>query len=654
MGRFSTAWCVGVLLLGASTGVAESQSIFDRIKKAAEEAKKNGEQSQPPPAQPGQRRGAPPPAAPPSAVPPAVAGNLPRSSAKVEELVLVSSAGQQNLRFVISPKGGHAATVVLRGSRMVVMHDGVDGPRFDEIVGDTGGLNFSPDGTRLGYVGREGTSYVYVVDGKELLRIPAATHPHLKNASQVNDYPHFTANSRHVFFNMYTEPMPGTTNGFNQFVYDGVPGPQSYSEPTPAFDAGGDHHAYMVENLQKRGTYALVADGKLSVSGGGDPQWTADGLHLITRRLITGSNATEVLVDGKPVMRALQPVITTTPVGSGFVAMVSQGNPGSGIQFLTVGTQRVAGTDCPWTPGYSGVTFSADGKHWAAVCQASPTSRWVVVDGKKGQEYQTIAGLGFLPDGRLAYAGGVRGQLFMVVGDQEANGFTSLLGPEPDPALGRGDFFLGVVSSRPGVLTGAHVGYVGVANVGGVNSVVVDGKVTQRPGANNLGLSPDGSRYAFTFGQTASGRSLNIDGTDVPGASLDFQRAPLTGSLRGQFVFSPDSKHIAYFGRQANGAAGLFVDGKFLALAFNQPMNLTFTSDSRHVIWMDRPGGSAQVLYVDGRPAVQMVSSGLVSMAGTWEAGSDGTLLVIGQDGDSLKRYTITPAADTSVDTFGR
>lgn len=57
---------------------------------------------------------------------------------------------------------------------------------------------------------------------------------------------------------------------------------------------------------------------------------------------------------------------------------------------------------------------------------------------------------------------------------------------------------------------------------------------------------------------------------------------------------------------------------------------------------------------MDGRPAVQMVSSGLVSTAGTWEAGSDGTLLVIGQDGDSLKRYTITPGADTSIDTFGR
>jgi hypothetical protein len=44
--------------------------------------------------------------------------------------------------------------VVLRGSRIVVVHDGVDGPRFDAIVGESEGLVFSPDGSRLAYLGR--------------------------------------------------------------------------------------------------------------------------------------------------------------------------------------------------------------------------------------------------------------------------------------------------------------------------------------------------------------------------------------------------------------------------------------------------------------------------------------------------------------------
>jgi hypothetical protein len=121
--------------------------------------------------------------------------------------------------------------------------------------------------------------------------------------------------------------------------------------------------------------------------------------------------------------------------------------------------------------------------------------------------------------------------------------------------------------------------------------------------------------------------------------------------MRGQFVFSPDSKHIAYFGRQANGATGVIVDGKFTALAVNYPMNLTFTSDSRHLIWMDRPAGNAQVVYVDGRPAAQMDSSGtLHTLPGTWEPSGEGTLTLVGQAGDSLKRFQITPAADTSID----
>jgi hypothetical protein len=40
--------------------------------------------------------------------------------------------------------------------------------------------------------------------------------------------------------------------------------------------------------------------------------------------------------------------------------------------------------------------------------------------------------------------------------------------------------------------------------------------------------------------------------------------------------------------------------------------------------------------------------------AGTWEMGADGTLTVVAQAGDAIKRFRITPGVDTSVDTIGK
>ena len=109
--------------------------------------------------------------------------------------------------------GGSAAAVVLRGSRTVVVHDGVDGPRFDAILGESSGLVFSPDGSRLAYVGRQGAEFVFMADGKELLRVPAARHPRL-GSNSAESIPQFTDNGRHVYFPLYTEPVPGTTSGY--------------------------------------------------------------------------------------------------------------------------------------------------------------------------------------------------------------------------------------------------------------------------------------------------------------------------------------------------------------------------------------------------------------------------------------------------------
>ncbi len=67
------------------------------------------------------------------------------------------------------------AGVVLRGSRQVLVHDGVDGPRFDQVLNlssQAGGgkVAWSDDGAHYAYHGKLGQEYVIVVDGKEVSR----------------------------------------------------------------------------------------------------------------------------------------------------------------------------------------------------------------------------------------------------------------------------------------------------------------------------------------------------------------------------------------------------------------------------------------------------------------------------------------------------
>ena len=670
--RFTPFVIASVLISGQA---AAGQGVLDRLKRAAEEAAKKAEDARKAadakqaaeeaarrekekttPAVPG---GGNPNANSPNAATPAQPGgrggsagpsSVPASSAKVEELSLASG---QKLNFVVGPKGGHAAAVVLRGSRTVVVHDGVDGPRFDAIIGESEGLVFSPDGSRLAYLGRQGTDYVFMADGKELLRVPAAAHPRIDphNSPSIQ----FTDNSRHVYFQLYTEAPGGSTgNGAHRLFVDGVPGPESFSPVTPVFAAGGDHHTYLVESRQKRGTYGLVVDGKPTPIAGEDPQMTADGLHVFTKRVVPGG-AVEVLLDGKPIMKAQAPRIYTTPVGSGFMTIVSQGPRGSGIEFLTMGTQRIAGTDCPSNSGYSNIAFSPDAKHWAAACQASPSSHWIVADGKKGQEYQGLLPVGFDAAGRFVYGANMRNQTFLVVGDQESEAYGPMLTAINDAFLA--DYKPPVGFNPvppPAVIAGNHIAFTAQAG-GTMRTVVVDGKSLQRDGAGAVTFSADGSHFAFTFGRQP--RTVNVDGKDLPGSAMLFQQAAVNrrNRPRVEFTLSPDGRHVAYFETQPNNSTALHLDGK-LAVVFPgaNPENLTFTPDSRHLFWLAN-SSSGQTVYLDGRPAARFDFNQLMQLApGTWEMGADGTLTVVAQSGDAIKRFRITPGSDTGLDTIGK
>jgi len=80
--------------------------------------------------------------------------------------------------------------------------------------------------------------------------------------------------------------------------------------------------------------------------------------------------------------------------------------------------------------------------------------------------------------------------------------------------------------------------------------------------------------------------------------------------------------------------------------------NLTFSQDSNHLFWNVWSGARFRA-YVDGKPVVQGVPTnpGGFDRVALQEAGSNG-LLTLDQDGEGLKRISVTPAPDSSLATM--
>src|SRR5262249_41368595 len=130
--------------------------------------------------------------------------------------------------------------------------------------------------------------------------------------------------------------------------------------------------------------------------------YTGDSTHLFAKAEVTGAVA--LLVDGKEFLKAQNAQLYAAPVGNAFITVVSQGGQTrGGSQFLVIGTQKVPGSDCLGAGGISQVHWSADGKHYAAKCQATDTSYWIMADGKKGLEYQTVSDVWFTAAGKPVY-----------------------------------------------------------------------------------------------------------------------------------------------------------------------------------------------------------------------------------------------------------
>ena len=559
---------------------------------------------------------------------------------KVEQKLLAPYQPQST--FFMSPKGVHVATIDASGSRPALIYDGVTGPKFDEILHvDSSSVNyvvFSPDGTRYAYCARSGSEFVVIVDGKEVGRSPETDMGRIGPESCKLG---FTADSKHYFY--FTTSITSMSNGggYVRFVFDGkssVPTAPSDGNPFPiAFSPDGNHYAHICNDPARQKPWTLIVDGKPAGYQGGAPQWTADSKHIYSQvnfnSPATHSNGVDLLLDGKPIVRAQGLRFFVAPAGDLMVAVINAPAP-SHAQFLSVGTKRVPGSDLE-LGNISDVVFSPDGKHYAAKYQDANNRYYVFSDGKRGQDYQFIDGVQFTHDSsQLVYHAMANNRQFLIVGGQESKGFSNVVTPVFAPA-------------------GGHVGALIANSMDGV-FYLLDVKATavNARGLDKFTFSPDGAHFAFLEFDSGMGRHLAIDGVLLQGSNL-FQNniAP-----PGELAFSPDWKHYAHVAVPPNPnqqARGIFTDGKFITESPDgNSSNLTFTPDGQHLFWAHQTGDNLMIymdgkLVTSGRPAVN------TSSPGWWEMTSDGTLLCLLQNNDGISRITITPPGGANSASSG-
>jgi WD40 repeat protein len=271
--------------------------------------------------------------------------------------------------------------------------------------------------------------------------------------------------------------------------------------------------------------------------------------------------------------------------------------------------------------GLSHITISPDGKRVAYVAKAGKKCV-VVVDGKKGEEYDSCLRVAFSPDGkRTAYVATKGKKAFVVVDGVKGKEYLTVGQPVFSPdgktvaynASSAPDRRLVVVNSaesqkydfdrRGGTQLqaggfsfpfyfspdGKRVAYA--AKRDGKQFIVVDGKEGKKHGSvGKITFSPDGRRIAYLSipgnieEAMLKGRwSVVIDG--VQGKEYAYIAAP---------VFSPDSKRMAYVAvgglPTAPKSRGVVVDGVEYGKKYDAVSVPMFSPDSKQLIYSARRG----------------------------------------------------------------
>ena len=598
---------------------------------------------------------------------------------KVDEQIVAPVI--QDAKYVVSEQGGHLAAVGRKGSRMMVVVDGVAGPKVDAVItpvtiwvdprpiqalGAASGqqeyqpkpVTFSKDGNHYAYVARVGQEWVLYKDNAEVLRLAAAgmvggvagvgamegnTDIRLQFAG--DDGKHlFFAKSGFAGYELWVDgqKQPG-------YYGSGGSGDESID---PVITPDGEHFVYAARmGTRSDDKRALIIDGKEAGWIAERLQYTYDYKHLVG--VANDKDGSHLIIDGKSLaaFKGINAVYLTKSGAGQIVVSMRHDMPNGNInQVLWVNGKPIPATLCE---SIKQVFFSPDGKHYAAQCGRSG-AEWMVIDGKKGQEYQFIeaeaanvtTGPKYSPDSsKLVYVANASGKKFLVTNEDESDAYDGV------------NFFFSP--------QGKHFVVAGMQNQAYL--LTIDGKKIELPpraavALDSFTFSPDESRYAFTAGGGPNGGGMvYLDGKETGVACT------------GAFCFSPDAKHLAIVGgRPAEGKNGLFLDGTLIFPIVQMMTYVAFSPDSQHLFWMNtepvkNPTTDAFefVTYVDGKPVAHH-DRGAASQAILFPHGfgnnrklppafaptNDGALTLLTPSPDGVKRIKATPGADTNLNTI--
>jgi hypothetical protein len=618
------------------------------------------------------------------------------------------------VKYAVSPHALHLAAATLRGSRHVMLIDGVPGPKFDELVWVKGEqfqaftqmthhqakdgtmdvfnapIAFSDDGIRFAYVGRQGNEFVIMVDGKEFAR-GAYTSSAIESLS-------FTPGGKHL---RYIEELKTAEGTKRRLVVDGQKGSPTSNLRASSISWSGDseHHAYIIQSYEHG--YHLVVDGhedppELDLARKGaqfgwkyQPVFTGDSAHLITIRYVDRPDPRpkkpyekekknisvpavfldKTLIVEAPVSLARQQYkliadpeeVSVAPAGQNFLSVFDIGGSSYGLFFNDRAVAEARRIDS--------IAWSQDGKRYAAECNTDHESEFMVIDGKKEPDYRRVSPLrnpeywgpsrAFTADSSKSVYSAATDRAFLVVENEESDGYAQI----NDLTLSK---------------QGAHIGFIAADN-DRKQLLVVDGKALEpRSTLRDITFTPNGSHYAALSGEDNKARKLMVDGIEQPqtyGSDLALYSFSSDAGRSRHIAFSDDGLHFVYVsqlaptGQDSKPHRAVCLDGKGEIPCGGALINPFFTPDNRHLVWIawDGYNVTSYSIYVDGKEAAHFESppipyglGGVTAKVGDFFArspdaaqmGSDGTLTLIAPVDNVIKKIRVIPSSETSLATF--
>jgi DNA-binding beta-propeller fold protein YncE len=568
----------------------------------------------------------------------------------------------EDARYYFSPEGSRVAVVMNRGSRHVVVVDGQEGPRFDGILSDAidhtngsemvgrGALGrtgknevlFSRDGKHFAYAAVDGADTVVIHDGKEVFRTKTSLYA---VGGMSKRGLNFSPTGKRLYF--LTSANSEGNPGIDRLVIDGKAGePFNYDLHNFRIMFNGDdsHYAYVVMAVTANGkqTPSLIVNGKVQSGFGESPQFVGDGKNWVAIARGEGGKDS-LLADGKVKFSpggAIHKVLTAKQGDT--VAVIYQSGPAQQDRKLWLDGKTIETANQVFD-----VWLSENGKHWAALCGSSSPGdpKWMVIDGRKGANYQQIDVTSgswtprFAADGkRFVYIAFNAGKRFVVVNEEESDGFTQI----PVPSLSADGQKLAIAHLDSVVIDGKRINAIGADKF-------------QRVRTDSLEISPDGRHVAYVADVQGKGACLIADGV----VYADFQiNAAAMGPGRnkaGYFVMNPKTGAPVFPSQNKKTRQRGLWEGTTLLYELKQgdvsPDRVLVTKDgtvvSRYVERVQPASGRPQFNYVymaNGERVHEVNRDGTFvdAATGSWQLGEDGKLRFLTVEGDQVMRHTVS------------